>query len=72
MRHYWNIADPVDAFLAYDEDNRPELCRCAECGEPIMDKDEENHGDDYYNFDGDKVHFDCGTDYINHTFLIRG
>lgn len=55
--------DPVRDFERWDaeQERRRELhflCRCSQCGEAVYDYD------DYYDFDGDKVHEDCAMDWI--------
>ena len=50
----------ADNWNAYYErlQERHFLCRCSQCGEALYDYD------DYYDFDGDKVHEDCVMDWI--------
>ena len=55
--------DPVADFDRWDtameqSRNRHYMCRCAQCREPLYDYD------DYYDFDGDKVHEDCMLDWV--------
>lgn len=50
--------DPAADFDRWDWEQersreRHYLCKCAQCGEPVYDYEE------YYDFDGDKVHEDC-------------
>lgn len=55
--------DPAADFDRWDaeQERRRErhfLCRCSQCNEALYDYD------DYYDFDGDKVHEDCVMDWI--------
>ena len=55
--------NPVADFDVWDRQQNEQrtqhrVGRCAQCGEDVYDYD------DYYDFDGDRVHDDCVIDWI--------
>lgn len=46
-------------------DERPVICQCEQCGEPIHGGNYTHFGDVYYRFDSIAVHEECVMDYLN-------
>ncbi len=46
-------------------DNRPVICICEQCGEPIRGSNYTHFGDTYYIIDNCPIHEECVMDYLN-------
>lgn len=54
----WDAASDYDRYSARRERDLEKFPKCAWCGEPITD-------DHCYEINGDLVHTDCATDYLD-------
>lgn len=61
-----------DEWLIPDEDTRPVIAICAQCGEAIFGSDKTHWGDTYYEVDGVSLHDECVMDYLNDHCLKGG
>lgn len=53
-----------DEWLEPEEDRRPIIAICEQCGQDIRGEDAGNYGDPYYEFEGIYLHEDCLLDWM--------
>ena len=61
----WTDNPERDAARYYEENKPKKIGVCEQCSDPIYE------GDDHYDIDGDMVHWDCLTDYMD-KYRVRG
>lgn len=52
-------------WMSEPEDTRPIICICEQCKQPIRGSTLTHYADEAYVINGDYVHEECVTDYLN-------